>query len=58
MTARADWLAWALPRSVLRPDGVVSEITVATRAWMLAGNPPPTPAASDWTLAAAALVAA
>ena len=37
---------------------VISETTVATRDWMLAGKEPPIPAASDWTLAAAALVAA
>ena len=37
---------------------MISETTAATRDWMLAGKEPPTPAASDWTLAAATLVAA
>src|SRR5580658_1442665 len=36
---------------------LMSETTVATRVWMLTGKEPPIPAASDWTLAAAAFVA-
>ena len=36
---------------------MITERTVATLAWMFAGNEPPTPAASARTLAAAASVA-
>src|SRR5579875_2363979 len=55
MTASADWLDWAMLRS--SPRWVVTETTVATLAWMFAGNEPPMPAASACTLAAAASVA-
>ena len=36
---------------------LISETTVATRDWMFGGKEPPMPAASSWTLAAAALLA-
>ena len=48
-------LAWAVVR--FPPRRVITESTVATRAWMFAGKEPPIPAASAWTLAAAVFVA-
>src|SRR5580700_121727 len=56
MTDSADWLAWAVLSSSVWL--LITESTVATRAWMFAGYDPPIPAASVRTLAAAASVAA